>query len=60
MVHDGKNGYVVKSRDEHEFAQRMLDVLKLDRATVIDYDQQFERYALSHLKDELLNILEQR
>ena len=58
MVHNGKNGYIVQSRDEQVFAQSMLDVLKLDRKAVIDYDKQFERYALSHLKDELLNILE--
>ena len=60
MVHNGKNGYIVHSRDEQEFAQSMLDVLKLNRQAVIDYDKQFEKYALSHLKDELLYILENK
>ena len=58
MVKEGENGYIVKSRDEQEFAQRMLDALQLDRNHVIEIDQQFEKYAISHLKEDLLRVLE--
>ena len=58
MVKEGENGYIVKSRDEQEFAQRMLDAFQLDRNHVIEFDQQFEKYAISHLKEDLLRVLE--
>ncbi|MBQ2167169.1 MAG: glycosyltransferase family 4 protein, partial [Bacteroidaceae bacterium] len=58
MVKEGENGFIVKSRDEQEFAQRMLDALQLDRNHVIEFDQQFEKYAISHLKEDLLRVLE--
>ena len=36
----------------------MLYALQLDRNHVIEFDQQFEKYAISHLKEDLLRVLE--
>ena len=57
MIKDGENGYVVTSRNEKEFANRMIDALSLDKNAVIEYDKRFEKYSTSHLKDDLIKIL---
>ena len=57
MVADGKNGFVVDSRDENVFAERMLSALALDRKKVSEYDKRFSYLAVSNLKEDLLKAL---
>lgn len=57
MVSDGKNGYVVTGRDEKVFSKKMIEALSLDRNEVIEYDKRFERLAVSHLKEDMVRIL---
>jgi glycosyltransferase involved in cell wall biosynthesis len=57
MVADGKNGFVVDSRDENVFAERMLSALALDRKGVSEYDKRFSYLAVSNLKEDLLKAL---
>lgn len=57
MIEDGKNGYVVSSRDEKEFAERMIDVLALDIESVIEYDRKFEHFSTDYLKEDLIKVL---
>lgn len=57
MVADGKNGYVVTGRDEKVFSKKMIEALSLNRDEVIEYDKRFERLAVSHLKEDMVRIL---
>ena len=57
MVADGKNGFVVESRDENVFAERMLSALALNRKKVSEYDKRFSYLAVSNLKEDLLKAL---
>jgi len=56
MIEDGKNGYVVRSRDSSEMAGKMLLALKLIRSEVILYDRRFEHLAVSNLPYEMYNV----
>lgn len=57
MIADCKNGFVVAERDEKLFAEKMMEALNLDRNEVALYDKRFERLAVSHLKEDLIEIL---
>ena len=57
MVADGKNGFVVESRDESVFAEKMMSALALDRKEVSEYDKRFSYLAVSNLKEDLLKAL---
>ena len=59
MVSDGKNGFVIESRDNHAFADKMLSALELDRQEVMEYDKRFSFLAVSNLKEDLLKVIKE-
>lgn len=59
MVSDGKNGFVIESRDVYAFADKMLSALELDRKEVGEYDKRFSFLAVSNLKEDLLKVIKE-
>jgi glycosyltransferase involved in cell wall biosynthesis len=52
LVENGENGYIVETRDPHEFCNAMNAALRLDGATSYSVAKA-QRYALSGLADDL-------
>lgn len=59
MVENGVNGYVIKNRDEADFADKMKKVLSLDRNAVVEYDKKYANLAISRMKDEITAVFKQ-
>lgn len=57
MIENGINGFVLDSRNDEQFAQSMENAIALDRNNIRKYNRKFSRYAVSKLKDELVNII---
>lgn len=57
MISEGVNGYVIDSRDEQEFANKMLLSLKIDRTDVIEYNKRYEKLAVGNLKKAIMEHL---
>ena len=56
MVDDGINGYVVKSRDSDEFAEKMLLAKKIDKQILSNYSNNIVDLSVGKLRESLIQI----
>lgn len=56
MVDDGINGYVVKSRDSDEFAEKMLLAKKIDTQILSNYSNNIVDLSVGKLRESLIQI----
>ena len=54
MVVDGVNGWVVKNRSEEEFAQRMKDVIMLDKTDLLEKAQEVSMLSVQNMREQLI------
>ena len=54
MVEDGVNGWVVKNRSEEEFAQRMKDIVMLDKTDLFEKAQEVSILSVQNMREQLI------
>jgi glycosyltransferase involved in cell wall biosynthesis len=55
LVQDGINGFVLNNRDEMDFSQKMKEAVSLPKNGLFETAQEIKKFAVSNLKQELLN-----
>lgn len=53
MIEDGINGWVIKNRDEDEFAQRMKDAVLLDRSNLLNKASEISILSVQEMHEQM-------
>lgn len=57
MIKDGINGYVVKNRSEHQFAEKIIEAFDMKRDDIIKYNQKYKSLAVSGMRESIESVI---